>query len=278
MCKLYLWMIKFSILYTTTLLFYLNLRSFLCIFNQKHKLSNAKSFGQMMSKLAIVYLFGISISFSWHELWTSGLRDENGSIYTEDYANLTFENGQMLSNTIESGSNRLSKNETLMECCKNVDDISFIAYLNFFYFLTEVLMIILSLIISFVSLVKLKNLQVLFFIIEKIDFDSNFDLNQLNENSQLNSSLVANNLEQIDPVKQDNISNQHNQSKSRKNNKKNFKSSQYALYLIYCSLLNGGIILPYIIYDISYNKGVNLEKMLDQVFYFDFKFQGDYDS
>ena len=74
LCKFYLLLLRFSLIFSASLLFVLVLTRVIRFYMGSYRLSTYSNLGQMCSRLCVGYLFALSISSSWHELWSSGIK------------------------------------------------------------------------------------------------------------------------------------------------------------------------------------------------------------
>ena len=101
--------------------------------------------------------------FSWHELWTSGLRDSNSSIHLNDEENQSNEQSTtttafpITSTTLSPASPASSLNKSAeLICSKNVDSIFVIDFINYAYFIICILIYVALILNSVLIYLKLK--------------------------------------------------------------------------------------------------------------------------
>ena len=95
LCKVYFFLIQFSIQTSSALLLILVITRFIKLYHGNYKLSLNSSIGQMCSKLSVVYIITLTISTNWHRVWTSGsfsskkssvnMEDSNSSLLPKHY-------------------------------------------------------------------------------------------------------------------------------------------------------------------------------------------------
>ncbi len=133
LCKVYLLLIRFSVLISSLLILILTLTTVIKQYLGAYRLSIQFELGQIFSKLSILISISLSLSLSWHELWTSGLRNATEAIHLEDDENESLP--------------IIDYNSFNLTCSKNIDSFIIIEILNYVYLLMN-LMVHLFLIIN----------------------------------------------------------------------------------------------------------------------------------
>ena len=185
-CKFYLMFTRFSVLLSISLLMCLIIRAYFEAY-MKFRLSIFNNLGQIVSNLSIVYMFALTLSISWHELWTSGLRNENGPLYDQEYFFLmdnisamsislftTYQQQYKYYSYYSYTMKNLTSSSSLtsqIECSKNVNSLSIVGYLNGIYFFISTLIILISLLVSLMILVKVRNIRCLYEFFKRFDYN-----------------------------------------------------------------------------------------------------------
>lgn len=74
-CKVYIFLLRFTMLSSNSLLLALLIIRFIKIYFGKYYLSLSSNIGQMCSRLCVVYIIALTLSVNWHQVWTSGVHD-----------------------------------------------------------------------------------------------------------------------------------------------------------------------------------------------------------
>ena len=185
-CKLYLIASRLSVLLSCSLMLLFAARIFIRVKYGAPKLSIFSTCGQLVSRIAVFYIFVVSLALSWHELWTSGIRNELGPVFEheielsssndQDDAQATLVSALVAAADAEtfydhihlqSHKQQQQHNESLQqhqqqqqlqqparnfECVKNLFEISVISYLNAFCFVLEACVIVGTLVFALRSL------------------------------------------------------------------------------------------------------------------------------
>ena len=114
-----------------------------------------------MSRLAVIYVIAISMSLSWHELWTSGLKWHNFTIiddeqYPDYHSDPSFVKQSMFENLKSEGPK--SDNFSL-SCRKNVIESQLITVVHLVYFAIVFCVYLLLLVMSNLVWLRLKNVK-----------------------------------------------------------------------------------------------------------------------
>ncbi len=130
-CKFYFTLFHLAMLLSCSLTFVLIFLRFVSLFMGKYRLSAYSNMGQMLTKLSFAYIFTLSLSICWHNLWKSGLTTKNQKpiIITDEYTT------QVIKEYFVSLS--LAENFTTQElrCTKNVYPPKLYIMLDLFSFL-----------------------------------------------------------------------------------------------------------------------------------------------
>lgn len=124
LCKVYFMILRSSILISAVLTFYLPMIRFISLYMGRFRLSTYSNLGQMCSRLSVVYILSISLSLSWHDLWTSGLKYGEEALLE---AELHYDS------VLAATTTRLIVHENL-KCHKNITSNSIIHVINLVYF------------------------------------------------------------------------------------------------------------------------------------------------
>jgi hypothetical protein len=211
-CKFYLMFTRFSVLLSISLLMCLIIRAYFEAY-MKFRLSKFNSFGQIVSNLSIIYMFALTLSISWHELWTSGLKNENGPLYDQEYFFL-MENISAISISLFTTYQHQYKyysyysytiknltNSFQIECSKNVNSLSIVGYLNGIYFFISALILMISLSISLMILVKVKDIKYIYEFFKRFDYNvTGVELDELDRPRSLLCRNLNNNNDNINIV------------------------------------------------------------------------------
>ncbi|RNA29696.1 thyrotropin-releasing hormone receptor-like [Brachionus plicatilis] len=147
LCKVYFMILRSSILISSVLTFFLPLIRFISLYLGNFRLSTYSNLGQICSRLSVAYILSISFSLSWHELWTSGLKNGDDPLlvaepdYESDLAETTT---------------RLMVQQNL-KCHKNVISYSIIHAINLIYFFILFSMYSGSIVLSFFLYLKMNS-------------------------------------------------------------------------------------------------------------------------
>lgn len=156
LCKFHFLLTRLSVLVSASLVFVLLVTRVVALCLGTYRLSVYSNVGQALSRLVVVYVFAISLAFSWHELWTSGLKWNNYTISEDDYVDPSATSSSV---SFRFLSNSMVKNMTLtgLVCTKNVIESHLIGLVHGLYFAfllgTYVMLFILGTLLG----VKLKN-------------------------------------------------------------------------------------------------------------------------
>lgn len=113
-----------------------------------YRLSTYSNLGQACSRLCVAYIIALALSLSWHELWTSGLKDGDLPITERDEPDYYF----YRKTTTKKINHKLED----LSCSKNVTSIELVKYLNIFYFLIVLILYSLLLLTPVIVYIKLK--------------------------------------------------------------------------------------------------------------------------
>lgn len=138
LCKFYLMLVRSSVLISSSLVLTLTISSVIRLYLGAYRLSTTSKLGQLLSKLSILISILLSMSVSWHELWTSGLRSSSGPIHLNDYDEGGGGGGSDSGENDENGDD-YSRNMNELKCSKNIESFMVIEIINFIYFFVSIL-------------------------------------------------------------------------------------------------------------------------------------------
>jgi hypothetical protein len=165
LCKMYFFLIRFSILTSSALLMSLIIIRFIKLYLGTYRLSLYSNIGQIFSKLCIVIIIALTTSTNWHQVWTSG-------VYTTKGNNLLPESIKKLDKNSPFRDFHLNY-EYRIHCIENIESEVLAKIVNYFNLGILVLIFLILIILSIFILVKI--------------FDENF-LPRLSYNS---ANLIA---------------------------------------------------------------------------------------
>jgi hypothetical protein len=140
LCKVYLLLIRFSVLISSLLILILTLTTVIKQYLGAYRLSIQFELGQIFSKLSILISISLSLSLSWHELWTSGLKNATEAIHLEDDENESLP--------------IIDYNSFNLTCSKNIDSFIIIEILNYVYLLMNIIVHLFLIINSYLIYMK----------------------------------------------------------------------------------------------------------------------------
>ena len=232
-CKFYLMLLRFSLLLSSSLLLALIIIRTIRFYIGRYCLSTYSNIGQMFSKLCVAYIFALSISLSWHELWSSGIKNGTQPVYNnedsltlDDVSTPVSESKLVTSTTTKTkisvkyetfknlnfnNKKVLTEDLTGLKCSKNVDSVQIIDSLNTLHFLICFFIYLFLLINSILVFKKIKKLEL--FKCNRTD-DKKTEINITNKDSSNNQNVFVENLVKSVSRPLDNICNDINEIKN----------------------------------------------------------------
>lgn len=251
LCKCYLMLVRSSILISSTLVLSLTTSSVIRLYLGAVRLSTHSKLGQLLSKLCVLISISLSMSVSWHELWTSGLRNTTHSIHIIEEEELdTYETNTESSSSID---------QLELICSKNVDSILIVEIINYVYFVICITINFFLILNSLFIYLKLKR-ENIFYNVTKVNsfLCTNFEQgNKMHKNygtdnvTNLQTSSFTD-LKEVQPsTSKHSVSNKPMIGVLKSSNPKKF-----TYYLIIISLLSSLFCLPFIFFDLIFYKDV----------------------
>lgn len=115
----------------------------------------------------------ISMSLSWHELWSSGLKWRNFTIVDDDqYIDYQIDPNHMRISTFESMKSESSLTNENLKCTKNIIDSQLISLVHLAYFLILFIIYAALLFLSVLVWLRLKNVNICIDWFEADDFQA----------------------------------------------------------------------------------------------------------
>lgn len=177
LCKFYLLLVRSSVLLTSGLILSLTVSSVVRLYLGSFKLSTNSKLGQMLSRLCVGYVIALGLSFSWHELWTSGLTNLTIAIHLNDDES---QHNDYIS-LIPLNKPAVYSINSDLKCSKNVDSVLIVNVINYAYFSICILINMFLILNSTLIYLKLKE--------KFVKFTKLFKAADLSKN---NSQLVSN--------------------------------------------------------------------------------------
>lgn len=243
LCKIYFTILRTSILISSVLTFFLPLIRFISLYLGHFRLSTYSNLGQILSRLSVAYVLSISLSLSWHELWTSGLKfGENPLVETEpDYE----------INLIPATTRSISYEN--LKCHKNIISYSIIHAINLIYFCTLFSINSGLIVLPFLLYFKIKKINKEIALSRQRPKNKSYSLPLNSQNSNLNEfDRKTFSLGEI---------NEHELKFVKQNNK--IRTKKFTIYICVVSIITGIFCLPYAILDLSYYKDAQVNFSLN---------------
>ncbi|CAF0957974.1 unnamed protein product [Brachionus calyciflorus] len=249
LCKVYFMILRSSILISSALTSILILIRFVGLFFGHYKLSTYSNLGQMSSRLCVAYIISISISLTWHELWTSGLKNGDEPIVELESDDPKY----MSTNSTEIEYDNL-------RCFKNVMNYEIVNMINRIYFFILFLIFLNLAIVPFILLSKirknnkLKNLNFLNLGHENLRKNhKSYSLPTIGLSTSYKQSVIV--LDEDGKRKTFSISEINSEQNGKETDPLNPKykkpRKKFSLCVCFISFLTGVFCLPYAILDIG---------------------------
>ena len=119
-CKFYFTLLHLSILVSSSLTFLLVLLRFVSLFMGNYHLSTYSNIGQMLSKLSVAYVLALSLSLSWHHLWSSEITKDNMPIHLSP--NSQFDHTHSITPSNDYKQSKASNSSSELLCSKRLND------------------------------------------------------------------------------------------------------------------------------------------------------------